>query len=61
MWVVDGEDHLNGSGGVEHVVSETDDGFYRISVCGSLGYKLVITSVSALPGLPTVEGEVRLA
>ena len=42
VWVMDGEDHLNVSDGVEYVVSETNDGVSRFGVCGGLGYQLVV-------------------
>ena len=42
VWVMDGEDHLNVCDGVEHVVSEANDGLFRFIVCGVLGYQLTV-------------------
>ena len=42
MWIMDREDHLNFSGGVEYVVLKTNDGLYRFIICGVLGYHLMV-------------------
>ena len=42
MWIMNREDHLNVSGGVENVVSKTNDGIFCFVICGVLGYQLMV-------------------
>ena len=42
MWIMNREDHLNVSGGVENVVSKTNDGIFCFVICGVLGNQLMV-------------------